>query len=534
MLQNLSNCFLGSPVDLLFNGGIGTYVKSNRETDGDAGDRTNDRCRVNGDELRCRVVCEGGNLGFTQRGRIEYALKGGLINTDFIDNSAGVDCSDHEVNLKILLNNEVHLRNLTEQSRNTLLASLTSEVADLVLKDNYSQALALSFSTFNAQRNIVHHTDYIHFLENSHNLNRKVEFLPDNKELIERKVEAIGLTRPELAILLAYTKIYLKHEILQSNLPEDNYLKDELKTAFPVEIGQRYFLGMENHQLKRDIIATQLANDVVNNMGMIFVFLTHKETGNPIDKILRAYIVAAAIFETDALQRIIESLDFQISMAEQFDMIASIRNLLNLSTRWFLQGNRLNEDLFTLIDSYASSIKKLEKVIPELMGGVTKEYLFSLMREFQEIGLPEATARRIATYRAIYTSLNIIEVANKHDFDLLITAGVYFACGERVNLLWFRDQIASESREGHWNTLARYALRDELDIAQQALTVQIMKTTSSTLTTGERIDAWMNENQNIISRWDQLLSMLHSSQNIDYSMFFIVIREFIRLISTEG
>ncbi|MCP0913715.1 MULTISPECIES: NAD-glutamate dehydrogenase [Legionella] len=528
--DELIRALLKSPVDLLFNGGIGTYVKSSQESQAEVGDRSNERCRINGKDLRCRVVCEGGNLGFTQRGRVEFALHGGLINTDFIDNSAGVDCSDHEVNLKILLDHEVQQGNLSRTARNNLLMSLTSEIAQLVLKDNYHQALALSFSRFSAAKDIVQHTDYIKHLEAQGILDRQVEFLPDDKELIERKVEAIGLTRPELAVLLAYTKINLKAEILKSDLPEDAYLKEIIQTAFPAKIGKKYKKSMQQHQLHRDIIATQLANEVVNNIGMTFIYQTQKETGTPVDKIIRAYTAASAIFETNELQRMVESLDFKISLAEQFDIITNIRHLLILSTRWFLQGRRLSLDLQELIGKYYKSVKRLEKIIPELMGGFTKQYLASMTMKFQKSGLSQAIAERIATYRAIYTALNIIEVAHINGFDLIKAAKVYFASGERMNLLWFRDQIASESREGHWNTLARFALRDELDNAQQAMTVAIMQSTPDKWDVNRRIDRWVSDNQTIILRWEQLLSMLHSSQAIEYSMFFIVIREFIRLI----
>lgn len=526
----LIRTILKAPVDLLFNGGIGTYVKASNQNHSDVGDRANDYCRIDGAELRCKVVGEGGNLGFTQLGRIEFARKGGLINTDFIDNSAGVDCSDHEVNLKILLNYQIQKGKLSQRKRNSLLGSLTKEVAELVLSDNYSQALVMSFSAFTAKKHITLHSNYIKELESLKIIHRRVEFLPEDKELLERKAAGEGLTRPELAILLAYTKIHIKHEILKSKIPEDPFLSKIIDTAFPNTITKKYQKVMCEHRLKRDIIATQLSNKMVNEMGITFVYRMQMETGATIEEIVRAHAVASRIFETHELQKTIESLDFKISMADQYEMLYNIRHLLNLSTRWFLYNNQMKEDIVKLIDHYAVHIKQIEELIPNLMAGFTKRYLESITEKFSRAGLPTSIARKVATYRAIYTALNIIDVASKNQFDLLKTAKVYFASGERINLLWFRDQIANDSREGHWNTLARLTLRDELDISQRALTVAIMNTDKKEISAVKLIEKWVSINKRALERWDKLLTMLHSSTQVEYTMFFIAMRELLGLI----
>lgn len=522
---------LKAPVDLLFNGGIGTYVKASNENNLEVGDKFNDTCRINGNELRVKVVGEGGNLGFTQRGRIEYALNGGLIFTDFIDNSAGVDCSDHEVNLKILLNEVIRDNKLTYNARNKLLSSLTNEIAELVLEDNYQQALALSFAAFSAKEELTNHADFIRSLEAKNLLNRKVEFLPLDKELLERKVASIGLSRPELAVLLAYTKIQLKQEILKSNLPENSSVQALLESAFPKLIKEKYKKEMYNHQLRRHIISTQLANEVVNNTGISFVYQTQMETGATVEDIIKAYYIVSNIFETNQLQRVVDELDSKISLSEQFDIITNIHNLVKLSIRWFLQETKLNQNLEGIISRYKNLIKILEKVIPDIMGGETKKYLNSLTEKFQTLGLSKAIGKRIATYRAIYTSLNIIKVATKHNLDIVKTAKIYFASGEELNLLWFRDKIANDHHEGYWNILARLSLRNELDTAQRALTIAILKSTPNNIGTHQRISLWKNNNKNIMKRWDNIIAMLHNSATQDYSMFFIVVREFIRLIS---
>lgn len=529
--NELIKAILKAPVDLLFNGGIGTYVKASTESHADVGDRTNDYCRVNGEELHCKVVGEGGNLGFTQLGRIEYALQGGIINTDFIDNSAGVDCSDHEVNLKILLDQKIHEKKLTLKKRNELLAAMTDEVAQLVLKDNYDQALVMSFSAFRAKKNIGLHTIYIKELESLNILNRKVEFLPDDKKLIERKAAGEGLTRPELAILLAYTKIHIKNEILNSDLPEDTYLGEIVQTAFPASMRVKYNADMLKHRLHRDIIATQLSNLMVNEMGITFAYRLQMETNALIHEIVRAYIATTYIFDTHSLQNlIIQTLNFKISLSEQYDMLYNIRNLINLATRWFLHDNRMKGDLSKIIKHFSFGVKALETIVPNLMGGITKDYLEKLTEQFIRSGLQKEMARHIATYRAIYTSLNIIEVATKHHFDLIKTAKVYFAAGEKINLLWFRDQIANDSREGHWNTVARLTLRDELDIAQRSLTIAILKNNKKESNTNKLITQWMQKNKHGLVRWERLLSMLHSSTDSDYTMFFIAMRELIGFI----
>jgi glutamate dehydrogenase len=531
--NDLIRAILKAPVDLLFNGGIGTYVKAANESHIDVGDRSNDYSRVNGNELRCKVVGEGGNLGFTQLGRIEFALHGGLINTDFIDNSAGVDCSDHEVNLKILLDHDVKNEKLTVKKRNMILSSLTKEVANSVLSDNYYQALVMSFSAFHAKKNVLLHANYIKDLEAQGILDRQVEFLPEDKTLLERKAAGLGLTRPELAVLLAYTKIHIKNEILKSRLPEDVFISQIAETAFPNSIQKKYEKTIREHRLYRDIVATQLSNHIVNEMGMTFVYRSEIETGASVQDIVRAYFVAAYIFDTQAIKKIVETLDFKISMEEQYLMLYHLRKLINISTRWFLRSGYLHGNLEKLIQYYSSSIKNLQHLVPELMTGMTKEYLESIKNEFSKTGLPKELGERIGTHRAIYTCLNVIDVAQKYHFDLIKTAEVYFAAGEKAHLVWFRDQIADDSHEGDWDALARLTLRDELDVAQRAMTVAIMKQGSKKLSAVMLITQWIEHNQPLFQRWDKLLSMLHASTHIEYAMFFIVIREFIGLLQTK-
>ncbi len=523
--SELIRALLKAPVDLLFNGGIGTYVKATSESHADVGDKTNEFCRVNGSELRCRVVGEGGNLGFTQLGRVEYAMTGGLINTDFIDNSAGVDCSDHEVNIKILLNTVVAEGKLTEKERNNLLATMTEDVAAMVLKDNYNQALTMSFSALSAAHYIGLYQSYLKELETAGIVDRVVEYLPDDKTILDRKAAGKGLTRPEVAVLLAYSKIHIKNEILKSDLLEDPYYIQTLEHAFPKALIQPYNTYMRKHRLRREIIATQLSNRIVNEMGVTFVYRAQTETGAGIAEIVKAHTISAEIFDAKGLEKIINSLGTKIVVTLQYELLHYVRTLLNLSTRWFLRSHYLADDISKTIGRFAGQIKQLEGVIPSLMAGVTKQYLTVLKEQFVERGFPQEIANKVAVYRALYTSLNIIEVATRHQFDLIKAAKIYFDIGVKFNLVWFRDQIAMDTREGHWNTLARLTLRDELDRLQTMLTFLVMRSNSKETNLDKLIETWMSKHSRSVERWEQLLHLLHGSASIDYTMFFIALRE---------
>jgi glutamate dehydrogenase len=525
MPNELVRAILKAPVDLLWNGGIGTYVKASYESNADVGDKTNDLNRVNGNELRCQVVGEGGNLGFTQNARVEYALAGGLINTDFIDNSAGVDCSDHEVNLKILLNNEIAKKKLTEKKRNQLLAQVTPEIAHLVLRDNYNQAWVLGYLAQYAYNDMTFYQGYIKDLESAKLLNRRVEFLPDDKAVLERKTAGLGLTRPELAILLAYTKIHIKNEILKSDLPEEPFFAQMMESAFPNTINKSFNKSSHEHILRREIIATQLSSALVNEMGIIFVYRMQNEAGAIIPEIVRAHAVASAVFGSQKMQKTIESLDFKIPVTVQYELLFHMRHLINISTRWFLRENRLEGNISKIIEHYSSRVKMLEATILDLMTGVTKIYLEALTQQFLKSGLAPDLASHIASFRVAYTALNIIEVATAHNLDLMKTAHCYFNVGESFNLVWFRDHIANDVREGSWNMMARLTLRDELDVLQKGLTVEIIKANKREEDVAKAIASWKSKNSIVLERWEKMLTTLHESTTIEYTMFFIALNE---------
>ncbi len=524
--NDLVRAILKSPVDLLFNGGIGTYVKSSKESHADVGDKTNEFCRINGSDLRCRVVGEGGNLGFTQLGRVEYALQGGLINTDSIDNSAGVDCSDHEVNIKILLDAIVAKGALTIQQRDTLLASMTEEVAQLVLKDNYDQALTMSFSALSAAHYMGLYQGCLKDLESVGVLDRAVEYLPDDKTILDRRANGKGLCRPELAILLAYRKLHLKSEILKSELPDDPYFFSVLASAFPARLANSYHDEMQSHRLRREIIATQISNHVLNEMGITFIYRIKEETGASVVEIIKAHAIASRIFKADELIHLLDGLGTKISIKLQYELLHYARALLHLSSRWFIRSRFLQQDMSNTIAHFSTQIQKIEGLIPELMSGMTRNQSAVLKKEFLAKGLTVDAAERVMMYRVLYTTLNIVDIATEQSFDLEMTAKIYFDVGTHFNLVWFRDQLGADAREGYWNTLARLTLRDELDQLQKMITMVIMQSTTVTESNVKHvIQDWMKQHSRPVERWTQVLKMLHDNASADYTPFFIALRE---------
>jgi glutamate dehydrogenase len=523
--NELIKTILTAQVDLLWNGGIGTYVKASDERHADVGDRTNDFVRVDGKDLRARVVGEGGNLGLTQLGRVEYSLKNGRCNTDFIDNSAGVDCSDHEVNIKILLNDMMASGDLTEKQRNNLLASMTNEIAELVLQDNYQQALAISLAKVHASSHAELYRRYLFDEEKMGLINRQLEFMPSDKILVERKIQGISFTSPELAILLSYSKINIKAEILKSDLPEDPYLSKIVETAFPVTLRQKFSAQIASHSLKREIIATQLSNNIVNQMGAVFIHRIKEETGASVSEIMRAYAVVHQVFKIDDLYKLITDLDYQISSALQIEMLLHVKRLVRRATRWFLKNFRRQLDIEANVEYFASGVAKLTEVIPTLMVGVTREYMNKLVEEFIHAGLSKNLASKIAGCRAMYTALNIVDIAKKYGFDLIESAKVFFSVGEHLELAWFRDQLNSTALEDYWDSLARASLRDDLDVHQRALSLSILQYLPDEKDIRKKIKSWLKLHHIYLERWLTTLSNMRSSATLSFIMFYVAVED---------
>jgi glutamate dehydrogenase len=532
--NELISALLRGPVDLLWNGGIGTYVRSRRERDADVGDRANDAVRVEAPELRCRVVVEGGNLGLTQLGRIEYALAGGRINTDFIDNSAGVDCSDHEVNLKILLNAAVAAGDLTRKQRDRLLAEMTNEVAASVLLDNYRQVQALSITESHAADVLDEHMRLIKALERGHHLDRKLEFLPSDEELVERRASGRGLTRPELAVLLAYSKVMLQEALLASDVPEDSYLSDDLERYLPAKLREPFKEQVRRHVLRREIIATHVTNSMVNRVGSTFVHRLGEETGSQAPEIARAYTVAREVFEARRLWNDIDHLDDLVPAEVQTTLMAEGRRLIERATRWLLRNRHQPLDIAAEVSRFAPGIAALAQELPKLLAPTEAEAVSRGSERFVAEGVPADLATRVASLDALYSGLDIIEVASAREETVESVAASYFAVGFRLDLHWLRDQINQLPAESHWQTLAKGALRDDLSSEQRQLTAQVLRHQTAGPDAEAMIDGWVSDNRAAVSRCEAMLEDLKQADAIDVAMLSVALREIRSLAQTGG
>ncbi|MBA3609984.1 MAG: NAD-glutamate dehydrogenase [Rubrobacter sp.] len=530
---DLMNAMLKAEVDLLWNGGIGTYVKASTETNAEVGDRANDPLRVDGNELRCRVVGEGGNLGFTQRGRIEYALSDGRIYMDAIDNSAGVDCSDHEVNIKILLDAIVEAGDMTTKQRNELLASMTDEVGDLVLRDNYQQTQAIDIAEALSPPMVDVHARYIRALESSGRLNRELEFLPSDEALGERRSEGKGLTAPELAILLSYTKITLYKDLLASDAPEDSYLSGELERYFPTPLRERFREQLHGHRLHREITSTYVINSLVNRCGTTFAFRLGEETGATTADIARAYTAAREIFGLRDLWTAIEALDNQTTAEVQTAMMLDARKLVERGTRWLLRNRRPPFDIAAAISHFSEGAAQLYDLIPDLLLDGDRETLRKSVHKLTEANVPEDLARRVAILGPMFSALDIVDVAATTGQPLDETAAVYFTLGDRLHLHWLRRHIEKLPRDNRWRTLARSALRDDLYGQQAALTAEILRAIPEGQDAQKRIETWTEANCGPVDRTIQVLSDINSSSTFDLSTLSVALREIRNLISSS-
>ena len=519
---DLIRAVLKAPVDLLYNGGIGTYVKATHQTHADVGDRANDAIRVNGADLRCRVVAEGGNLGLTQLGRIEYALNGGKINTDAIDNSAGVDCSDHEVNIKILLNSVVDDGPLTREQRNSLLAEMTDEVGVLVLRDNYFQTQALSVRE---KTLLDDQARFIRSLERAGKLKREIEFLPSEEELAERKTDKAGLTSPERAILLAYSKIMLYEELLASRVPNDPYISSVLVDYFPAPLQESYREQMERHPLRREIIATQVTNEMINRVGSTFVHRVKEETGARTPDIVRAYLLSREIFDFPSFWKGVESLDNQVTDAVQSGMLNDSERLMTHGTLWFLRYKNLRDEFTKTVERFASGVQAIATNLEKFLSPEEITNLRLASDRLSQNGVPADLARCLVNFEPLYSALDIVEVAFETKREVDRVAGVYFLLGSRLNFSWLYRQINSLSADSHWQALAKAALGDDASILQTKITGLVLRLSPQLQAPDALLDAWEGQHKNELDHIRQLLADLQSAGLPDLSMLSVAVRE---------
>lgn len=461
--NDLIRAILKAPVDLLYNGGIGTYVKAEGETHAEVGDRANDAVRVNGADLRCKVVGEGGNLGFTQRGRIEFALAGGCINTDAIDNSAGVDTSDHEVNIKILLGAEVAAGRLGLAERNALLARMSDEVARLVLADNIAQTRILALGGRLAVKQFDEQLRLIRFLERSGRLDRAIEFLPDEEESKRRAAAGLALSTPERAVLLAYSKIWLRGELLASDLPDDPALAHLLPDYFPLPLREGHAAAMAAHPLRREIIVTALLNEVVNRSGASFVHRLVESSGQGAAAVVRAWWLARQVFGLDRLWAEIDAIEDRLPVEVLDEMLIELGRLALRATSWFLHSPRLGDPM----EASAAMLAPAAEVLAKRLAAQLEP------RAWLEAGVPEVLARRVRAAEASHAALDIAEVAARTGAALEHVAEVHLALEAELELGRLRRAIAALPTGDHWQALARSAASEELAAVARALTAAV-------------------------------------------------------------
>ncbi|RKZ41294.1 MAG: NAD-glutamate dehydrogenase [Gammaproteobacteria bacterium] len=526
--NELIRAMLCAPVDLLWNGGIGTYVKAQTEHQMDVGDKTNDALRVNGQDLRCKVVGEGGNLGFTQLGRIEYALKGGRIYTDAMDNAAGVDCSDHEVNIKILLDAIVTNGDMTHKQRNQLLAEMTEAVTHLVLKNSYLQMQSLSISHSISPQLLDLHGRFIRHLERQGQLDRALEFLPSHKVLAERQVVQQGLTAPELCVLQAYSKITLYKTLLESDLLEEPYFKTNLENYFSAPLPERFAAPIALHRLRREIIATKLTNLVVNYSGIVFVFGLDEETGQTAADIVRAFMVSWKIFDMQSIFAEIEALDDQISAIVQIRMMIAARQQIERASRWLLRHYKMPLEIANSINTLRPGVLQLADSLSSLMSHADQEQLEMNAQQFIDAGVSKAFATRVASLVYLLSALDIVEVANTTSVKLEKVAAVHFLLGTRLKLHWLRAHIGKLPRDTRWTALSRSALRDELYRTHRQLTTVVLQNDDNDIAPDALLSKWMETKS--IERCQNVLSDLSCIKKPDLSMLSVALREIRNLL----
>lgn len=520
----LIKLILTMEVGLLWFGGIGTYVKSQHQSHADAGDRANDAVRVDGHEVRAKVLGEGANLGMTQRGRIEYAQTGGRINTDSIDNSAGVDCSDHEVNIKILLDVQVQQKKLTPRARNTLLQRMTKEVGELVLWNNYEQTQALSIIQARGVTITDQQMRMMRLFEKTGRLNRDVEFLPGDEELAERIAAGQGLTRPEISVLMSYAKLWLFDELLASNLPDDHFLTQDLRRYFPTPLHKTYAPAISKHRLRREIVATRVTNSMINRVGGTFVTQIMEKTGMKPSEIARAFIIAREAYGVRDLWARIEALDNKVAAQTQVAMLLDINKLIERGTVWMLRNGTKPIDLKKTVAQFQGGVSKLAHGMCKMLPMHYLDDLAERAKTYTSKGVPKDLAHEIAGLVNLASSMDVVMLATSRGLDVCDVAGLYFAVGSRFRLGRLRAECEALEGQSHWQKLAVSALIEELFAHQMQLTAHVLDVAGGITDADTAIAKWVEVHTDAIERTEILLTELWAGDINDISMIAVASR----------
>tara|TARA_R110000744_G_scaffold221603_2_gene340580 strand:+ start:183 stop:5024 length:4842 start_codon:yes stop_codon:yes gene_type:complete len=525
----LMQAILKMQVDLLWNGGIGTYVKGSKETHLEVGDRANDALRINGAELKAKIVGEGGNLGFTQLGRIEFGAKGGRINTDAIDNAGGVDCSDNEVNIKILLNGLVQNGDLTVKQRNKILYEMTDEVGEIVIDDCYRQTHSLSITELRGGGQLKEQAQFISELDRSGKLVRALEFIPTDEEIAERLALGKGLTRPELAVLLAYSKMVLKEELVCPEITDNEYHQSLLIEAFPKQLQASYSAQMQDHPLRAEIIATQLANNIGNDMGFNFVHRMKEETGATTSEIANCYTMASAVFELSDVWKQISDLDNKISTSIQTEMLFQLRRTVRRATRWFLRHRNKSFNIAQSIAFYHETFAELSNNITSYMIEKEAAQIKRVENDLVKAGVPDSIALRISLLSTLFSVMDLAEISKSEAVSTELATDLYFKLGARLDLHWFLDQITSQPVSNHWQALARASFREELDWQQRSLTSVILRGNKNSTDVDSMLETWLVESAQPLERWQHILADFRIGKTHEFAKFSVALRELMLL-----
>jgi glutamate dehydrogenase len=529
---NVIKAILQAAVDLLFNGGIGTYIKAETESDADVGDRANDPVRVNANQVRAKVIGEGGNLGVTALGRVEFDLSGGRINTDAMDNSAGVDCSDHEVNIKILIDSLVTAGKVKAEERKQLLESMTDEVAQLVLTDNEDQNDLIGTSRANAASLLPVHAMQIKYLVEERGVNRELEALPSEKEIHRRTDAGIGLTSPELSTLMAHVKLGLKEEMLTTELPEQDVFASRLPQYFPTPLRERFTPEIRAHQLRREIVTTMLINDLVDTAGISYAFRVTEDVGvGPVDAI-RTYVATDAIFGIGHIWRRIRAANLPVAVSDR--MTLDTRRLIDRAGRWLLNYRPQPLAVGAEINRFAAKVKALTPRMSEWLRGDDKGIVEKEAAEFASQGAPQDLAYRVAVGLYRYSLLDIIDIADITEIDTAEVADTYFALMDRLGTDGLLTAVSELPRKDRWHSLARLAIRDDIYASLRSLCFDVLAVGEPDESGEEKIAEWEHISASRVERAQRTLTEIYESGAKDLATLSVAARQIRRMTRTSG
>ncbi|NJN52529.1 MAG: NAD-glutamate dehydrogenase [Gammaproteobacteria bacterium] len=514
---------LKSPVDLIWNGGIGTYVKATSETHADVGDKANDHIRVDARELRAKAFGEGGNLGMSQRARVEFALQGGAVNTDFIDNAGGVDCSDHEVNLKILLNQLIADGDMTRKQRNELLLSMTEDVSELVLTNNFRQAQALSLAERQARYRLSEYQRFITRMEIDARLDRKLEGVPGDDVLSERAATGKSLTRPELAVLLSYSKTHLKERLIAGQVHRDPVVAEAVFEEFPAVIRERFDAAVRKHRLFPEIVATMVANDIVHHLGITSVVHLSEFVGGEVDEIARAYYAAAACFGIREKFRAVEGLP-GVAGEPKLEMLLELMQLARRATRWLMRHRRVDLNVAKLTEYFSPRIAALADHTVGIMGTAGSARWRERAQARVELGVPQDVADVTSNAAALAITLPLIDAAERTGASPDAVAGVFAAMNESLGFDWLAEQTMALAATSLWQSMERDALVDELVTQHAALAAMALRSANGA-TGADAVTRWMESQAHLVATWRQALDSAQRASSQDFSLFSMTLRK---------